>query len=208
MSWFDPATILVAAQSESTNEPEQLPARLSEPQLLERFRRGDVDSFAELVRRYEGKLLRVIYRMVNDRQAAEDLAQETFLKVFDRFAQFDPARRFGPWLFQIGINAAVDWLRRHRRQNRPPAPGEPVTVAEIAVEDPRGAIDRLQEVRHVLEQIPLEFRTVLILRDLEGMACSEIAAIVGRKEPTVRWRLLKGREMFRRLWERRENPER
>lgn len=70
--------------------------------------------------------------------------------------------------------------------------------------DPRPKVDLSQEVHHVLAQIPLQYRTVLMLRDIEGFPCSEVAAIVGRQEPTVRWRLLRAREMFREIWERRE----
>jgi RNA polymerase sigma-70 factor (ECF subfamily) len=58
----------------------------------------------------------------------------------------------------------------------------------------------------VLAEIPVKYRTVLMLRDLEGFPCSEVAAIVGREEPTVRWRLLKAREMFKALWEKRVRP--
>jgi RNA polymerase sigma-70 factor (ECF subfamily) len=75
---------------------------------------------------------------------------------------------------------------------------------DVADPDPRDKADLGQEVQFVLAKIPLKYRTVLALRDLEGFPCSEVAAIVGREEPTVRWRLLRAREMFRELWERRE----
>ena len=113
--------------------------------------------------------------------------------------------RFGPWLFQIGVNTAIDWLRRNKRRHQVSlndmAQGE--GSFDVSDPDPRPAADLSQEVHFVLAQIPLDYRTVLMLRDLEGFPCSEVAAIVGRKEPTVRWRLLKAREMFRDLWERR-----
>ena len=70
--------------------------------------------------------------------------------------------------------------------------------------DPRGKIDLSQEVQYLLAQIPIKYRTVLMLRDIEGFPCSEVAAIIGREEPTVRWRLIKAREQFRQIWESRE----
>lgn len=178
----------------------------SDARLVEQIRNGDRSAYGELVKRYEKKLLRTLYRMVGNVDTCEDLAQEAFLKAYDRLDRFDTSKRFGPWLFQIGVNTAIDWIRRNRRRHQVSlsdmAQGE--GTFDVSDADPRPKVDLSQEVHHVLAQIPLDYRTVLMLRDLEGFACSEVAAIVGRKEPTVRWRLLKAREMFRELWERRE----
>src|SRR3954468_22301712 len=93
------------------------PGELSDALLVERIRHGDRTAYGELVRRYEKKLLRTLYRMVGKAETAEDLAQEAFLKAYDRLAQFDSSKRFGPWLFQIGVNGAIDWLRKNRKQH-------------------------------------------------------------------------------------------
>jgi len=184
------------------------PGELSDALLVERIRHGDRTSYGELVRRYEKKLLRTLYRMVGKSETAEDLAQEAFLKAYDRLAQFDSSKRFGPWLFQIGVNGAIDWLRKHRKRHQlslnEMISGE--RTFDVAQDDPREKADVAQEVHYVLAQIPVKYRTVLMLRDLEGFPCSEVAAIVGREEPTVRWRLLKAREMFKALWEKRVSP--
>ena len=73
-----------------------------------------------------------------------------------------------------------------------------------AIADPRGDIDLSQEVQMVLAEIPEAYRTVLILRDLEGFCTSEVAAITDRSEATIRWRLAEARKMFKESWERRE----
>src|SRR5215213_6629702 len=113
-----------------------------------------------------------------------DLAQETFLKAYDRLAQFDSSKRFGPWLFQIGVNGAIDWLRKHRKRHQlslnEMVSGE--RSFDVAQDDPREKAEVAQEVHFVLAQIPVKYRTVLMLRDLEGFPCSEVAAIVGREE--------------------------
>jgi len=184
------------------------PGELSDALLVEHVRHGERASYGELVRRYEKKLLRTLYRMVGKAETAEDLAQEAFLKAYDRLAQFDSSKRFGPWLFQIGVNGAIDWLRKHRKRHQLSL-NEMVTGErsfDVAQDDPRDRADVAQEVHYVLAQIPVKYRTVLMLRDLEGFPCSEVAAIVGREEPTVRWRLLKAREMFKALWEKRVQP--
>ena len=82
-------------------------------------RHGDHQAFAVLVRRYERKLIRVLLRLVHEPEQARDLAQETFWRVYTRLDRFDTARRFGPWLFRVGVNLALDWLRSTR--NAPPA---------------------------------------------------------------------------------------
>jgi RNA polymerase sigma-70 factor, ECF subfamily len=185
-----------------------VPGEVSDALLVERIRHGDRTSYGELVRRYEKKLLRTLYRMVGKAETAEDLAQEAFLKAYDRLAQFDSSKRFGPWLFQIGVNGAIDWLRKHRKRHQLSL-NEMITGErsfDVATDDPREKADIAQEVHFVLAEIPVKYRTVLMLRDLEGFPCSEVAAIVGREEPTVRWRLLKAREMFKALWEKRVRP--
>jgi RNA polymerase sigma-70 factor (ECF subfamily) len=185
-----------------------VPGELSDALLVERIRHGERTAYGELVRRYEKKLLRTLYRMVGKTETAEDLAQEAFLKAYDRLAQFDSSKRFGPWLFQIGVNGAIDWLRKHRKRHQlslnEMISGE--RSFDVATDDPREKADIAQEVHFVLAEIPVKYRTVLMLRDLEGFPCSEVAAIVGREEPTVRWRLLKAREMFKALWEKRVRP--
>lgn len=180
----------------------------NEARLVEAARQGDQSAFGELVNRYERRLISVIMRFVSDVETARDLAQETFVKVYQRLEQFDPSRRFGPWLFRSGVNLTLDHLRHRKRRlwfslfsessaDRLPDPAQP---------DPREAQDLEQEVRQVLEMIPEKYRTVLVLRDLENFSSSEIAAIIGRKEATIRWRLAEARERFQRLWLRRQNP--
>jgi RNA polymerase sigma-70 factor (ECF subfamily) len=190
---------------ESTAETLPFGAAPSDARLMEDARRGDREAFGGLVQRYERRLLRVILRFVSDYELARDLAQETFLRVYERLDQFDPSRRFGPWLFRIGVNLTLDYLRKRKRRGRfalfsdSPAGRWP----DPAVVDPRTAQDISQEVQTVLQQIPEKYRTVLVLRDLENFSTSEIAAIMNRKEATIRWRLAEARARFQRLWSKR-----
>lgn len=178
----------------------------SDARLVEEVRRGNGEAFGHLVRRYELRLLSVISRFVKDRELARDFAQETFLRAYQRLDQFDPSRRFGPWLFRIGVNLTLDHLRRKKRHiwgilfsesglEKPPDPG---------IVDPRQASDLQQEVQQVLQSIPEKYRTVLILRDLENFSTSEIAAIVSRREATIRWRLAEARQRFQQIWNSRQ----
>ena len=176
--------------------------------LVELAREGDDRAFAALVARYERKLIRVLARLVRDEELARDLAQETFWKVYNRLDRFDTSRRFGPWLFRVGVNLGLDLLRRHDSPaaslsiDRPPGDGS--RAFDLPDPDPRLRAELAQEVQFILGRVPVLYRTILVLRDLEGFSSAEVAAIVGRREATVRWRLAKARELFREHWERRQ----
>jgi RNA polymerase sigma-70 factor (ECF subfamily) len=185
-------------------------SNLNDAWLVERARHGDHAAFAVLVRRYERKLIRVLARLVRDPELARDLAQETFWRVYSRLERFDTARRFGPWLFRVAVNLGLDWLRRSRSEPAPPASidrphGDGQLPFELPDPDPRIQTELAQEVQYILAQLPVSYRTILVLRDLEGFSSSEVAAIVGRREATVRWRLSKARDKFRELWQRRQD---
>ena len=193
------------ATGDGLDEEDSGTALAGEAQLVERARRGETDAFGELVVRYERRLLRVIGRFVRDREKARDLAQEVFLKTYERLDQFDTARRFGPWLFRIGVNHTLDHLRKQQRRGRRPLFSEIGThrTPDPETADPRGALDLSEEVRTVLAKIPEKYRSVLVLRDLENFPTSEVAAIMDRKEATIRWRLAEARNMFAEHWKAR-----
>ena len=178
----------------------------NDARLVEAARHGDTDAFGKLVQRYERRVMKVIRRFMSDQDIAQDLAQDAFLKAFDRLDQFDPSRRFGPWLFRIAVNTTYDYLRKIKRKGRwalfSEAGEDRIPDPEAA--DPRGDMDLSQEVQAVLEDVPETYRTVLVLRDLEGFSTSEVAAVTERSEATIRWRLAEARRMFKDAWERRQ----
>ena len=181
----------------------------SDARLVQEVRDGRTASFGELVRRYERKAMRIAYRFVSNWATAEDVVQDAFLKAYDNLESFDASRRFGPWLFRIVVNQSLDALRRAKHHREEPCASlDKGWVA--AGDDPDARLrqqDLHRQVHEVIAEIPTKYRTVLILRDLEGFSCSEIAAIVKRREATVRWRLSQARETFRRLWTRRTASE-
>jgi RNA polymerase sigma-70 factor (ECF subfamily) len=203
------ATLRVRHGSRSAPPPTANAPEVGDARLVECARDGDDRAFAALVARYERKLVRVLTRLVRDEELARDLAQETFWKVYTRLDRFDTSRRFGPWLFRVGVNLGLDQLRRHDVPaapalsiDRPTADGR--GGFDLPDPDPRLRAELAQEVQFVLERIPALYRAILVLKDLEGFSSAEVAAIVGRREATVRWRLAKAREQFRELWERRQ----
>ncbi len=177
----------------------------SDARLVDSVRQGSREAFGELVKRYERRLLGVIRRFVTRLDIAEDLTQEAFLRAYTRIDQFDPSQRFGPWLFQIGVNLTRDYHRKQKRRiwTRFFSEGGAEHTIDPGTEDPRDQQDLQQEVQAILARIPEKYRTVLILRDLENFSTSEIAAILKRKETTIRWRLAEARNRFRWHWEHR-----
>ncbi|MEQ9406741.1 MAG: sigma-70 family RNA polymerase sigma factor [Fuerstiella sp.] len=178
----------------------------TDARLVDQARHGDAQAFGQLAQRYERRVLKVIRRFMPDQDLAMDLAQDAFLKAFDRLEQFDPSRRFGPWLFRIAVNTTYDHLRKIKRKGKWALFSEAGEdrVPDPEAPDPRGEIDLSHEVRTVLADIPEAYQTVLVLRDLEGFSTSEVAAVTERSEATIRWRLAEARRMFKDAWERRQ----
>ncbi|QDU81160.1 ECF RNA polymerase sigma factor SigW [Polystyrenella longa] len=195
----------VSDLSSDRKQSQPLEGGVNDARLVEEVRRGNSDAYGELVERYQHRLLRVIQRFISDHDLAQDLAQEAFIRAYEKLDQFDPSRRFGPWLFRIAVNLTMDYLRKVKRRGRwvlfSESPSE--QSPDPSTSDPREHQDLSQEVRAVIEEIPEKYRTVLVLRDLENFSTSEIAAILDRKEATIRWRLAEARNQFQAIWNKR-----
>ncbi len=171
---------------------------------------GDELAFAELVRRHEKRAWRVARNLVPSDEDARDLAQDAFLRVFKNLHRFDFNHAFSTWLYRIVTNLAIDLLRKRRTAYSTSGKDEDEPDPEIIdhqVELPCAALEReetISEVQACLETLAPHFQSALVLRELEGLPCAEIAEIVGATHVTVRWRLHRGRKLFQEEWERRE----
>lgn len=197
--------VMQTKSGQEVGAPLETGSQISDARLVEEARRGDQEAFGQLVQRYEQRLIRVILRFIKDLDVAEDLAQETFIRVYEKMDQFDPSRRFSPWLFRIGVNLTLDYHRRRKRRIFAVLFTDRSKEKWIDPEtaDPREGRDLQREVRKVIDQLPEKYKTVLVLRDLENFSTSEIAAIMDRKEATIRWRLAEARNRFQEIWEKR-----
>jgi RNA polymerase sigma-70 factor (ECF subfamily) len=186
------------------------PADLEEHAWVRAAQQGDEAAFERLVHAHQGRAWRVARNLVPGDEDARDLVQEAFLRVFRHLPRFDFQHPFSTWLYRIVTNLAIDHLRKRRPalstsqgdEERPaldlpddeaPPPGRALESAETAA-----------EVRACLETLAPHFQSALVLRELEGLPCTEIAEIVGATHVTVRWRLHRGRKLFQEEWERRE----
>ncbi len=171
------------------------------------LRRGDPQAFEALLTRYQHRLYRYLLRLVREPAMAEDLFQQTWLRVVERTRQYDPRRSFEAWLFAVAHNLAVDTLRRYR----PESLDEPVesrgneTRGEQIAGGGPSALERVMQqersarVARALEQMPMIYREVLSLRFEEELKIEEIAAVLGAPLSTVKTRLRRGLEALRRI---------
>jgi RNA polymerase sigma-70 factor, ECF subfamily len=184
-------------------EERYTPADPSDEALVERFKRGDDEAFATLVRRHEDRLFVLALRMVGERAAALDAVQETFLTAFRRIDSFRGDAQFGTWLYRIGINSCHDLLRRRKRWNRPQADVE--DAAEPGADLDESAALRI-DVASALAALPSEFREAVALHDLAGLPYEEVATLTKVAVGTVKSRISRGRRRLAEQLEQHGRP--
>ena len=205
----DPAGSAEAPQ-QAVEDGRSRAERESEHALIRAAQSGDEQAFHDLVTAHERRAWRVARNLVPSAEDASDLVQEAFLRVFKNLDRFDFKHEFSTWLYRIVTNLAIDHLRKRRPAVSTSASCE--EEPELDLEDeyaemPSRRLERdetADEVRACIDALAPHFRTVLMLRELEGLPCTEIAEIVGATHVTVRWRLHRGRKLFLDEWERRK----
>lgn len=181
--------------------------QLDDAGVVTAFLEGEERAFQELVSRYQTRLLNFIYRTIGDRDRAEDLVQEVFIRVYRHIQRFDRSKKFSTWIYTIASNLAKNELRNRSRnplilfqairknwqdEDRP-----------LQFEDPASRPDDLFRKRHLRElvddavsKLPTHHRQVFVLRELEGKSYEEIAEITSCNLGTVKSRLNRARTAF------------
>lgn len=166
---------------------------------------GDLAAFEELVRRHDRRIYRVTLAITQNREDAEDAMQDTFLKALEHLDQFAGGARFSTWLTRIGVNEALQRLRKRARFESLDEPIEAGgTLVSQQIQDWRDNPEQLyakEELRELLEKaigsLPPIYRTVFVLRDMENMSNEDAAAALDLTVPAVKSRLLRARLMLR-----------
>ncbi len=177
-------------------------ARDADLELAERHRRGDDRAFEEVYARYAGMIYSLALRLAGDPEEAADLTQEAFLRIYRHLGTFRGRSSLKTWVYQVGLNQCRSRLGRNRPESQPLQEEGAAGVAPLR--DPgRGpesealAADTGRRVGDALAALPLAFREAVVLRDIEGLAYEEIAALVGVPVGTVRSRIARGRDQLR-----------
>ena len=182
-------------------------ASLEDADLVNRYLHGERFAFQELVGRYQDRLLNFIYRTINDRDRAEDLVQETFVRVYRHLHRFDSTKRFSTWIYTIASNLAKNELRNRSRNplilfqaikknweaDHRPLEFEDSTYSPDELFRKR---DLREKVELAVAELPEHHRVVFVLRELEGKSYDEISEITGVTLGTVKSRLNRARNRF------------
>ena len=180
----------------------------TDEELVARSMGGDLDSFNQLVLRWERPIYALAYRVIGREEDARDVAQETFLRAFRALGGFKGQAKFSSWLYRITLNLCRDWIRRERRAPVSQAP-EGVDLIEMAsaaeptesVEDLVSRRELSRAVARAMATLPEEQRTAIVLKEYHGLTFQEIADLLDCPLSTVKTRLYQGLTVLRRQLE-------
>ncbi|WP_088105807.1 RNA polymerase sigma factor SigW [Halalkalibacter urbisdiaboli] len=174
--------------------------------IIQNVKRGDEEAFGELVELYKDKVYQVAYRMVGNVQEAQDVAQEAFLRAYTNIERFDEQRKFSTWLFRITTNVAIDRLRKKKPdfslQDEISGADGLTYETQIAADQelPEEQVVTLEMqawIQHEINQLPLKYRTAIILKYIEDLSLKEISEVLDMPVSTVKTRIHRGREALR-----------
>ena len=179
---------------------------LSDEILIKKFQEGDVGAYNQLVYRFKDRLLNFIYRFVNDLDLAEDLVQDTLLKLYTHKDSYQEIAKFSTWLYTIAANLARTELRKKKRRKT-------FSVTELSRDDREfiiasSDVDPSEDlsshnfeksVQRALAELPDDFKTIIILRDIQELSYDEISKIVDVPLGTVKSRINRGRVKLQQL---------
>jgi len=181
--------------------------------LVRRCVAGDSAAFEQIVMRNERRVLNLAWRLLGNKEDAQDAAQEVYLRVFKYIHRFDASKPIEPWLMRLTVNVCRD-LGRKRQQQRidgsqvEDLPTESANPSEGSNPHEELALEqRKQMLRAALVELPERERTALVLRDIEGLSTSKVANIMGSSESTVRSQISTGRVKLKRVIDRKNRDQ-
>jgi RNA polymerase sigma-70 factor (ECF subfamily) len=177
--------------------------------LVARSRGGDLDSFNQLILRWERPIYALAYRVIGREEDARDVCQETFLRAFRALPGFKGEAKFSSWIYRIALNLCRDWIRRQRRTPTVQMPEDTEAMERLADRPPVESVEELvarKELSAVVAEamavLPEEQRTAIVLKEYHGLTFQEIADLQGCPLSTVKTRLYQGLTVLRRHLEK------
>lgn len=181
-------------------------AKLTDVELVSIAGCGREDVFEELVRRYQRQIFSYLFRMLNDHDAALDVSQEVFIKVYRSLDRYSSAFKFSTWLYRIAHNAAIDNIRRRAPRSQTlecdvdDAGARLELASDIPTPERQSENDeRRHEIRYVVRCLPAAYRELIVLRHGHDLSYDEIGEVTGLPLGTVKNRLFRAREMMREI---------
>jgi RNA polymerase sigma-70 factor (ECF subfamily) len=181
--------------------PSRLEANDDTAALLRRARRGDLQAFEQIMREHDRQVFRVALRILGSVEDAQDAAQDVFLRLHRSLGRIDEGRGLGAWLYRVTVNVCTDALRTRRKlipiEDVAPVSRELTPLGHSEQREMR------QRVTDALARLPEKERAAVVLREIEGLSTSEVAAILGSTEGTVRAQISMARTKLRKWLHRR-----
>jgi RNA polymerase sigma-70 factor (ECF subfamily) len=171
----------------------------SDARLISRILAGETDLYQEVVRRYQRMVASVAYRMGLRQDDMEDLISEVFIKAYRNLSLYRPEHAFSTWLYRLATNRTLDALRARRRALRTDPLDERLADGGAPTDRGLEEKDRSGVVARALQSLPEEYRAPIVLLHLEDRKVSEIAAVLGIPEGTVKTRLARGRARLKKI---------
>src|SRR6187401_2943119 len=187
----------------------------TDEELVARSRTGDLDSFNQLVLRWERPIYALAYRTIGREEDARDVCQEAFLRAFRALGGFKGEAKFSSWLYRITLNLCRDWIRRERRAPvvQVPEGSDPLDLVDQhvspaeSVEDLVARREMSAAVAKAMEELPEEQRSAIMLKEYHGLTFQEIADQLNCPLSTVKTRLYQGLSVLRRRLERQQTSD-
>jgi RNA polymerase sigma-70 factor, ECF subfamily len=187
-------------------------SELSDRELVERFQAGDKNVLTELLNRYQSRIYRLSYGILRNPQDAEEVIQEVFLRLFQKLDSFKGDSTFASWLYRVAINTTYMKLREKKGADLLYLDSVSQYLDEqiekhdaldwtSRPDDELLTEESLKIISEVIEQLPEEFKTVLILRDVEGLSTEEVGKLLGLTPPAIKSRLHRARLFLRKRLE-------
>lgn len=180
-------------------------AKLTDRELVDRARRGDVDAFGQLVRRHQPRILRLALHMLRSRSEAEDVAQETFIRAYQALSRFDGRSEPYTWLYRIAVNLSLNTIRSRRTARTSGDSNDPRLEAFMVESRPGAANPGLSAVERQqyatlcegIDGLSETLRTTLVLVCVDGLSHEEASQVLGAPEGTIAWRVHEARRKLR-----------
>ena len=202
------ASEAVGSDNSSMHVPEKVAERVSDHELIAATCRGDEAAFEEIVTRYRNQITNFLYRMLGDYEEAVDLAQETFVRIYQARERYTDAYAFSTYIYRIATNLAISELRKRKRRRLISLNGffsnDDGDSNEFQLHDKQPLPDAVLAdaqisavVSKAIVTLPEKYRAPLILRDVEGKSYDEISTILATNEGTIKSRISRGRNLLR-----------
>lgn len=173
-------------------------------------RKGDQRAFAELVELYKDKIFHLANRMLNNRHEAEDVVQETFLRVFRNLDRYDENLKFSTWIYRIGTNLCIDRLRKRKPSysldaeinDQDGTDGYSMIPSDDRTPESEMLLSETQRIIHEsIESLPAKYKTIMLLRYIQDLSLQEISEVLDLPVTTIKTRVHRGREFLRKKLE-------